>query len=86
MKKFSILGLCLLAASALTAAFMPSKKPTVKANYNGHIVRPGGFTDCTLVASAATCSTVLTDGDGTNDTGAGTHGTTVDDDINVDNS
>jgi len=74
MKKFSFLGLALLVASAVAAAFTTTKsvkKESAKLLRNGQIVQsPQGFTDC--IAGGNACYT------SNDNTGSQDHATTLD--------
>lgn len=77
MKKLSFLGILLVAASALTAAILPSK-PSYKFVANGVQVRDSANeTDCRIVSGTKNCETFDTALSGQDDTGDNTAGTTI---------
>lgn len=78
LKKYSVLGLVLLAASAVTAAVMPSKASDKETVVNGTITDQNGsaatFTNCTFTNASVVKNCYTSN---FNETGGGTHLTTV---------
>ncbi|WP_205509666.1 hypothetical protein [Longitalea arenae] len=76
LRKFSILGLALLATSAVVAAFVPSSKSTDSTALNG----PGSLTQagtdntatCATVQSNPNCNNTVTEGDAGSSSAGGT--------------